>query len=187
MLAEELARFEGHPWAEWKASKNASPKPLTKHQLARLLHGFHVTPDTVKIGTQSLKGYYRHQFEEVWTRYLTPEGESDPSPRNQPTDAGTSAAFQNVTEESQLRVENSEKPLGHNDGYAVTFQNGGIGTSATNEGPWPSVCEHCGNPEEPGNPVHPYDKDGQTYQLHPACWVEWLREPASDNAPEAQP
>jgi hypothetical protein len=41
-------------------------------------------------------------------------------------------------------------------------------------GSWPLVCEHCGTPERPGNPVHSYDKDGQTYLLHPAYWTEWL-------------
>jgi len=73
-LADALAAIEGRPWAEWKAHKRANPKPITKNQLARLLEPFHVVPASVRIGDRTPKGYCRHQFEEVWQRYLVAEG-----------------------------------------------------------------------------------------------------------------
>jgi putative DNA primase/helicase len=61
-MADALASIEGRPWAEWKASKNASPKPLSKNQLAGLLKPFHIISDSVRIGERTPKGYYRSQF-----------------------------------------------------------------------------------------------------------------------------
>ena len=65
MLADALASIEGGSWAEYGKAR----KPITKNQLARLLSGFKVTPDTVWIGRNPRQGYQRHQFEDVWTRH----------------------------------------------------------------------------------------------------------------------
>lgn len=67
MLTAALAEIEGGRWAEYGKAR----KPITKNQLAQLLRAFKITPDTVKIGTKALKGYYRHQFTDAWTRYLS--------------------------------------------------------------------------------------------------------------------
>ena len=67
-LASELADIEGGRWAEYGKAR----KPITKNQLANLLKGFKVTPEPVWIGSKSLRGYQRHQFEDAWTRYLAP-------------------------------------------------------------------------------------------------------------------
>ena len=74
-MCEALTAMEGRPWAEWKASKGASPKPLTPNQLARLLKAFGVKPDNVGTGNRVPKGYHRYQFEEPWQRYLAAQGE----------------------------------------------------------------------------------------------------------------
>ena len=190
MIVDGLIEIEGHPWADFNRK---SKKPLTKNQLARLLAEFHIAPGTVKIGEQSLKGYKRSQFEEAWKRYLAPEGVNETSQRHQPTAAGTSATFQNVTEESPVTDRKCEKPLCPNEGDEVTDRKGGAPEDATSGGPWLLVCEHCGIPERPGNPVQSYDKDGQTYLLHPACHAEWLAGPDPDgwsfnldDAPQAE-
>jgi uncharacterized protein DUF3631 len=58
---ESLTAMEGRPWADWKTGK-----PLTPNQLARLLKPFGITPTgTIRVGSRTPKGYYRHQFEEV--------------------------------------------------------------------------------------------------------------------------
>ena len=44
-ICEALTAMEGRPWAEWRASKGASPKPLTPNQLARLLKPFGIVAD----------------------------------------------------------------------------------------------------------------------------------------------
>lgn len=193
ILCETLAAMEGRPWAEWKAHKRANAKPITKNQLARLLEPFHIVPASVRIGEKTQKGYYLHQFKEAFERYLPAEGVHETAQRHNATATGTSATAQNGTEETVCRFENSEKS--NNDGHCagVPFCAGGNGVASANGEPWPPVCEHCGNPERPGNPVHPYDKDGQTYLLHPACWTEWLAGPDPDgwtfnlnDTPEAQ-
>jgi hypothetical protein len=61
-LAEALAAIEGGRWAEYGKAR----KPISKNQLAQLLKVFNVVPASVRIGAKSLKGYYRHQFEDVW-------------------------------------------------------------------------------------------------------------------------
>jgi len=93
---------------------------------------------------------------------------------------GTSGLFQTVTPESVVTVGKCEKS--NNDGLCngVTVAKGEVSKNATNEGPWPPVCEYCGIPERPGKPVQPYPKGGQTYLLHPACWTEWLAGPDPD-------
>ncbi len=93
-ICEELTTMEGRPWAEWKASKGASPKPLTPNQLARLLKPFGiVTNRTIRVGTRTAKGYNRHQFEELWQRYLAGEGANERSQGNNADEMGTSGTF----------------------------------------------------------------------------------------------
>jgi hypothetical protein len=62
--------MEGRPWAEFGKAR----KPITKNRLAALLGGFHVVPDSVRIGDRTKKGYNRDQFAEAFQRYLTPSG-----------------------------------------------------------------------------------------------------------------
>ena len=114
-LCEALAALERRPWGEWKASKGASAKPITKYQLAQLLRPFHVISDNVRIGTRVPKGYYRNQFEELWDRYLASEGAPETLQRYKPTTAGTSTTFQNATADPDVAFQKCEKPLGPSD------------------------------------------------------------------------
>jgi putative DNA primase/helicase len=65
-ICKALAAMEGRPWAEFGMGR----KPISKNQLARLLDGFHVKPASVRQRDRTQKGYYRHQFEELWQRYV---------------------------------------------------------------------------------------------------------------------
>ena len=80
-----LAAMENRPWAEWKASKVASPKPITKNQLAQLHKPFHMVSDSVRIDDHTPKGCYLPQFAEAFERYLAAEGVSETQHRNKPT------------------------------------------------------------------------------------------------------
>jgi putative DNA primase/helicase len=153
MLIEALAGMEGHPWAEYGKAR----KPITKNQLAGVLGSFHVTPATVQIGTKTLKGYYRHQFNDAWERYLALQGVSETSQRQNPTAAGTSGAFRNVSDESVLTDEKCEKPPsnGHSDG--LTFR----------EGDNAPACAQCG---AGGDDLH---QDETGVWLHPECARFW--------------
>jgi hypothetical protein len=43
------------------------------------------------------------------------------------------------------------------------------------DGPFPLVCVHCGEPERPGDPVQECAVgDGELYLLHRHCQAEWL-------------
>jgi Protein of unknown function (DUF3631) len=127
-ICETLAAMEGRPWAEWKASKGASPKPLTPNQLARLLKPFGIAPTgTIRVGNRTAKGYYRHQFVEAWDRYRdeAAEGVNQTSQRHNVTAAGTSGISQPSQPEPDVTDQKCEKPLPPNDCDVVTVQNGG--------------------------------------------------------------
>jgi putative DNA primase/helicase len=75
-LVESLGRIEGRPWAEWKAGKT-----ITANGLARLLAPFGVTPDTIRVGDRTMKGYLLARFEDdVFKRYLPQQGAQSVTP-----------------------------------------------------------------------------------------------------------
>jgi hypothetical protein len=168
-LCEALAAMERRPWGEWRASKNALPKPITKYQLAQLLKPFHIISDSVRIGDRTPKGYYRNQFAEAWERYPTAEGAfgaSETQQRNKPTATGTSTTFQNATADPDVAFQKCEKP--NNDGLCcgVAVEKGDNGLARANGEPWPRVCDHCGGPERPGSPIQECWVAGEQYWLH---------------------
>ena len=119
-VCEALAAIEGRPWADWKAGK-----AMTPNQLARLLKPFHVVTNlTVRIGIKTAKGYSRHQFEDVWTRYLPPVGVNERSQGNSPTATGTSTPFQKVTADAGVTFQKDKKPLGDSACDLVTDEKG---------------------------------------------------------------
>jgi putative DNA primase/helicase len=62
-----LAEDPEKPWAEFTRGK-----PLTQNRLAKLLGAYKITSQTVTPpGLKDAKGYYRSQFEDVWSYYLT--------------------------------------------------------------------------------------------------------------------
>ena len=92
-IRDGLVAMEDRPWAEWK-----SGKALTTNQLARLLKPFGVSPTgTIRVGAKTPKGYYRHQFESVWERYLVAEGPTEPPQRHNGGETGSSSDFQDAT------------------------------------------------------------------------------------------
>ena len=110
-VCEALAAIEGRPWAEWRASKGASPKVLTPNQLARLLKPFGVYPETVRIGGRTPKAYHRHQFDGSFgTATLRPRGSTN---RNTATNAmkwALLALFKAQHPRPMLRFRNSKSP-----------------------------------------------------------------------------
>jgi putative DNA primase/helicase len=67
VLAPRLASMEARPWSEWK-----DRRPITPHQIARLLKPFGVGPNTVRIGHDTDKGYCRDWFDDAFSRHLPP-------------------------------------------------------------------------------------------------------------------
>jgi putative DNA primase/helicase len=158
-LCEDLAAMEGRPWAEWRASK-----PITPNQLARLLKPFGIAPTTIRVGEERAKGYYRHQFEAAWERYLAAFPLSSRDTVTNAENTGTSGLFQSVTPESDVTVRKREKPLSPNDCHGVTVQKGDGGINHANGTPClPVLCAQCGAGDDGSLQPH-----GSVW-LHPEC------------------
>jgi hypothetical protein len=65
-IVDGLIAIEDGPW-KFYAGKDRD-KPITQNGMARLLTP--IVPQTVRIGGRTAKGYYRHQFEDEFERYL---------------------------------------------------------------------------------------------------------------------
>jgi len=65
-LCNSLAEIEGREWAEWGRAR----KPISTHQLARLLRRFKVLPRGIRVGDETLRGYFLVDFTEAFSRYL---------------------------------------------------------------------------------------------------------------------
>lgn len=107
-IVESLVKLETRPWAEWRRGK-----PLTANGLARLLRPFSIHPKTVRIGTQTPKGYDCSDFTDAWDRYL-PSVEGDFNRNNATTLAalGETALSQPPRAQDLWRLEKPRKPLG---------------------------------------------------------------------------
>jgi putative DNA primase/helicase len=69
-LVSELTKDEEKPWLTFSRGKE-----LTQNRLAGMLADFGIASQTTRPTGQedkTARGYYRHQFEEVWARYLGP-------------------------------------------------------------------------------------------------------------------
>jgi hypothetical protein len=64
-LAGALAQIETSPWGEW-----SNGKPLTASRLARLLKPYEISPQCIRQGDHTLRGYLFEQFEDAFQRYL---------------------------------------------------------------------------------------------------------------------
>ena len=158
-ICDALTSMEGRPWADWRAGK-----PLTPNQLARLLKPFGVVSDSVRIGGKTPKGYYRHQFAEVWQRYLALDGVNDPQHRNNATAAGTSTAFQNATPDPDVAFQKCEKPLHPSDCCGVADQKGVNGLDGQTED---RSCRQCGDTLD--GTEQQFLVGGNRVWLHPEC------------------
>jgi Protein of unknown function (DUF3631) len=104
-LADQLAKIEGRPWAEWKGNK-----PISQNALARLLKPFKVRPGTIRLdGGQTPKGYKRADFEDVFERYGVPQAATPPQPNND----GHFGGYQTATGDGDVAVQKPQKPSIH--------------------------------------------------------------------------
>lgn len=160
-FCEALIAMEGKPWGDWKG------KSLTPNQLARLLKPFGiVTNTTIRVGSKTAKGYHRHQFEELWQRYLAAQGVYERSQGNNADEIDTSSAFQKVTEEANVTFQKCEKPPSNGHCYLVTDQNGARAASHESE-----VCCHCGRA---CGAILPFGYGDRQADLHLGCREDWI-------------
>ena len=72
-VIEKLCAIEPRPWLEF----GRAGKPITQNQLARLLKPLGIAPQNIRTGSDVVRGYFRHQFEDAFARYLASEGVSN--------------------------------------------------------------------------------------------------------------
>jgi hypothetical protein len=80
-LVAALVAMEGHPWAEY----GKAGKPLSANGLARMLANDGISPNSIRLGEDTGKGYERTQFDDAFARYLPPPQISTVTP-SQPLD-----------------------------------------------------------------------------------------------------
>jgi hypothetical protein len=132
-ICEALAAMEGRPWAEWRV-KNASPKPISQNQLARLLKDFHVHPENIYTGgAKRPKGYLLERFAEAFSRFLEPEGVNEPLNRYNADEIRTSSAFRTAQPESGVADQKCEKPASNGRCSGLAVQNGDKGSATSDE------------------------------------------------------
>jgi putative DNA primase/helicase len=164
-ICEALVAMEGRPWAEY----GKALKQISKNQLAKRLKRFKIVPDSVRIGGKTPKGYYRHQFQEAWDRYLSSTLQETPSEtehRNNHDEMDTSVAFQSATEESMLRFEKSEKLLSNGHCCGVADENAVLAREGKSGAP---KCAQCG-------------KDGAELEAYYGEVLAWLHRGACEAA-----
>lgn len=67
-LCSKLKQLEDRPWAGW--GRNRKTAGFNPRDLAQLLRRYGIKPKTVRIGTDTAKGYHYDQFEDAWARYV---------------------------------------------------------------------------------------------------------------------
>jgi hypothetical protein len=169
-LCEVLIAMEGRPWAEY----GKGGKHISKNQLAKRLKRFKIMPDSVRIGGKTPKGYYQHQFQEVWDRYLssTPqEPRIETQHRNKADEMAVSDAFQSATEKTLLRFENSENPAPNGHCCGVADQNPQKGREERNSRAGSEmICGQCG---EDGAELEAHYGDASAWLHRGACEAAW--------------
>ena len=112
-ITERLIEIEGRPWPEFRRGK-----PLSKNQLARLLGRFAIKSKSIRIGTDTGKGYHLDDFAESFDRFLLSQESSTnrhnvttPVNKGDSTPSETSHGFANV--EQSLFGPSQEEPALH--------------------------------------------------------------------------
>jgi putative DNA primase/helicase len=122
-LCKALTDLGDRPWGEWGRSQ----KPITQRQLARLLSGFRIRPDQIRINIKKTRGYKLDHFRDTFSRYLPNPGDpsgtsvqpsSDAASRAIPSGTGTDRVpDRSGTDTSDVP---DEKPLKASNGAVCT-------------------------------------------------------------------
>jgi hypothetical protein len=161
-LCKELVKLDDRPWKSLPAGKGREPKPIDQRRVAAILRDYRTPADcsiqslSIRIGTDTAKGYIREDFEDAWGRYPMPtDTEAEPEkPGEAPFDNSETHDFDNsdrhtgttqrgvgesgdsvsVTENVCDEAKNATKPHGEKDCGVVTDKNSDFAGSTENEG-----------------------------------------------------
>lgn len=90
-LCESLAGLGDRPWSEWRRGKDITPV-----QLARLLTPFGVRSKTIRLGSETAKGYELTAFEDAFARYLPPQSVTPSQDAQRAVSGEFGAVFDNL-------------------------------------------------------------------------------------------
>jgi len=118
-LIDALVAMEERPWSEWKGGK-----PLSKVGLSRLLKPFGVTPNTVRIGDKTAKGYHQKHFVDAFNRYLSQSNPFSNVTTSQPSPDQGLSGYSKRNRGYNVTSSNSSKPSCIKECDVVTDQKG---------------------------------------------------------------
>lgn len=75
IIIEGLCENEERPWVTWNRGK-----PVTSRQIARLLNPFGILSKTIRLGSETSKGYEKQSFIDAFSRYLSAGGNLSVTP-----------------------------------------------------------------------------------------------------------
>ena len=145
-----------------------------------------IAPENIRIGDKVPKGYLLERFKEAFSRYLGPEGPSEPLHRYNADEMGTSDLFQTATAETDVAVRKCEKPNnnGHCSGVADEKEGRSearVPRAETTEGqpddiPTDQTCAQCQG-ETRRHRTAGRRSSGRAVWLHDVCERFWVRAP----------
>lgn len=116
-LCDALALLEERPWSDYRRGK-----PISSTQLARLLRGFGIVSQNIRTGTGVVKGYFRDNFLDIFSRYLNSPSATRYTATSH-AQSGDDPLFQSATEPGCSVSENGTNPAPQAACSAVALQN----------------------------------------------------------------
>jgi hypothetical protein len=99
--------IEGSPWSDLNRGRE-----ITTNTVARLLRKFDIAPRTIRVGGDTVKGYFRECFEDPWTRYLSPGPSTSAFPAVTPSQIAKTLSetpFSETSQEHDVTAQKSEE------------------------------------------------------------------------------
>jgi hypothetical protein len=151
-----LCALDEAPWADIRG------KPLDARGLSHRLRQYGIKRKHLRFGDKTLKGYAKADFIDAWRRYsLSPEKRET----RETTETNAESLAPNVSHVSHVS-------------HVAETERDGNGRA----GPYPRVCQHCGQAETAAAPVQSCFVAGEEYLLHRQCQRDWLN-PYADHLP----
>lgn len=122
-LCDRLAEHEPDSWGRY----GRTGKPISQCQLANLLRGFQIAPDSIRFDAGTLKGYHKAQFSDAITRYLPTDTPQDRNTGTSPANVGLDEALQGGTPDSRSSLETVN--TANNSGLCSSVPPSGLETS----------------------------------------------------------
>jgi len=123
-LVNTLIELEDRPWCEWRRGN-----PITKTSLSKLLKPYNLHPHTLRIGADVKKGYKVDDFQDAFSRYLSPEPLLSENQTVTPLQTNIGAVFggnQTVTKNSNVTAQKSPNANTVKGCNGVTDENGNL-------------------------------------------------------------